>query len=59
MKFNDLKGKKVKDKVTGFEGVVTAFCEYLDNSDSVRVEALINGEPKDEWFPSTRLEVID
>lgn len=60
MTFEEVKGKRVFDTVTGFEGKVTAYCEYIDGSSSFRVERL-NPDGSDiveQWFSPCRLEVV-
>jgi hypothetical protein len=52
-------GSKVKDTVTGFEGTATARAEYLDGRVSVQVEALRDGKPISEWFPESRIVVVE
>jgi hypothetical protein len=52
-------GSKVRDKVTGFEGVVTAHHTYITGCDRYTVE----GAPSDRWdsitFDVDRLEVVE
>lgn len=52
-------GEKVKDGITGFEGVATARAEYLYGCVRVLVESkkLKDGKPIDEWFDEQRLTV--
>lgn len=51
-------GDKVKSKVTGFNGTVTAKCEYLHSDTTYYVTAneLVDGEQKSSWF--SRAELI-
>lgn len=53
-------GDRVRDQVTGYEGVITARTEYLDDSiASLRVtRADRNGLPEDTWLPRTRLDCV-
>lgn len=53
-------GDHVRDRVTGFQGVVTAHCHYLNEEDRYRVEGPVGekNEPKENWFTVSRLEVI-
>lgn len=53
-------GDQVRDRVTGFHGVVTAHCQYLNEQDRYRVEGPVGekNEPKEAWFTVSRLEVI-
>lgn len=56
---NEIKlGDKVRSVVSGFEGTVTAKCEYLHGATQYAVTApvLVNGEVKTEWFQSSELE---
>lgn len=57
---NEIKlGDKVRSKVSGFFGTVTAKCEYLHSSTQYSVTApeLTDGEEKTAWFGSAELEV--
>lgn len=55
-------GQTVRDKITGFEGVVMSRAEYLWGCVRVEVQArdLKDGEPRD-WrvFDEPQLEVLD
>lgn len=51
-------GSKVKDSATGFEGVVTARCEYLSQAPRLLVESGFDGKRHEEWFDEGRLAVI-
>jgi hypothetical protein len=52
-------GSKVRDKVTGFQGVVTARIEYLYDPTQVHIEsANNNGEPADIWCIEGRVDVL-
>ena len=51
-------GKKVKDKITGFEGVVTGRVEYLTGCNQCLVQPKVgkDGGFKDsQWFDEQRL----
>jgi hypothetical protein len=51
-------GEKVKDSLTGFEGVATARTEYLYGCVRICVESLEldkDGDPKEVWFDEQRL----
>ena len=50
-------GDKVKDSITGFSGVATGRCEYLNGCISWQVCAnkLENGKEVIEWFDEQRL----
>lgn len=55
-------GKKVKDKATGFIGIVTAEATYLFKptlSVLVEAESVDNKVPSSDWFDESRLEVIE
>ena len=55
----DLKlGEKVRSKVGGFRGTVTAICHYLYGEDSIEVTAddTVNGEVKSMWRSPASLE---
>lgn len=53
-------GLKAKDKITGFEGVITGRAQYLTGCDQyVLVPGIKDGQlQKSEWFDEGRLEVI-
>jgi len=50
-------GEKVKDSITGFEGVATGRATYLYGCVRVLVESkkLKDGKPIEEWFDEQRL----
>ena len=54
-------GDKVRSTVSGFEGTVTAVCEYLHSTTqySVTLPGVVNGETKTEWFGVTELEKVN
>lgn len=57
----DLKlGARVRDKITGFAGTLTAKAEYLHGEPQGLVEAEIletkSGKPEQMWLTLTRLE---
>jgi len=55
-------GQKVKDKITGFEGIVMATAQWLTGCDQciVRPQMLKDGKTiESEWFDEARLEVIE
>lgn len=55
---NEIKlGDKVRGKVSGFLGTVTAKCEYLHRATEYAVTAPepVNGEVKTEWFSASEL----
>lgn len=51
-------GDKVRDKVTGFEGTVTAKNMQVHAPTNYCVEALVNGEHKGIWFHDQRLVLV-
>ena len=53
-------GKKARDKISGFEGVITGRAQYLTGCDQyVLAPPIKNGEmQKSEWFDEGRIEVI-
>jgi hypothetical protein len=54
-------GKKAKDKVTGFEGIIIGRIEYLTGCDQYGLVPEYKGSgelPKSEWFDVGRLEII-
>jgi hypothetical protein len=53
-------GKKAKDKVIGFEGVIIGRCQYLTGCDQYGLAPLAkDGETKRaEWFDEGRVEII-
>lgn len=52
-------GKKGRDKISGFEGVITGRAQYLTGCDQYVLQPPIrNGEmQKSEWFDEGRIEV--
>ena len=55
-------GDKVKDKITGFEGICISLNTWLHGCDRVGVEStsLHEGKPQDvQWFDVYRVEVIE
>lgn len=52
-------GTVAKDKVTGFTGVITAWCEYKDALPRAQLERLDpDGKLQSEWFDAARLEAV-
>lgn len=52
-------GKKVKDKVTGIGGTVTARCAYIGAVPQVCVEYINNtGNHEEIWLDESRVEEI-
>jgi hypothetical protein len=52
-------GKKVRDKITGFEGIADSRHIYLHGCDRYSVTTLVEGKPVTEAFDEGSLEVID
>ena len=58
----DLLGKRVSDKVTGFNGIVTSVCFDLYGCNQALVHPGLDkdGKPAEQgWFDATRLIVTD
>lgn len=53
-------GRKARDKITGFEGVITGRAQYLTGCDQyVLVPGIKDGQlQKSEWFDEGRLVVL-
>ena len=54
-------GKKAKDKITGFEGIITAKVEYLNGCVQycIKPKAMIDGKmPAGEYIDEGQIEVI-
>jgi hypothetical protein len=53
-------GKKARDKITGFEGIVIGRIQYLTGCDQYGiVPPMKDGKPSSaEWFDEGRIEVI-
>ncbi len=53
-------GSKVKDKITGFTGIVSGRAEYLYGTPHVWVEAptTTDGKTPDQWIDESRVEVV-
>jgi heat shock protein HspQ len=54
-------GARVRDKVTGFTGVVTAVTDHLTGCKRWWVEGPANdkGETQERWIDEARIEVIE
>lgn len=59
MNFEEVKGKKAKDRITGIEGTITAMCFYEDGYTSVRLE-YVNDKKElcSEWFAHNRIDLM-
>ena len=53
-------GKKGRDKITGFEGVITGRAQYLTGCDQyvLAPQAKDGSLPNSQWFDEGRIEVI-
>jgi hypothetical protein len=54
-------GKKGKDKVTGFEGMITAKCNYMYGCSQYLLTPKIDKDGKKldgEWFDEGRVEIL-
>lgn len=61
-KQNPYLGKKVKDKITGFTGIVTGFAQYLTGCDQYLVLPKAKSEteyPSGSWLDVNRLEIME
>lgn len=55
-------GQKVKDKITGFTGVVTARCQYISGCNQSLVQPPVKDDGTfvdSKWFDEDRLEALD
>lgn len=54
-------GQKAKDKITGFEGILTAKCEHLYGCDQYCLMPTVDKDGKAQdgkWFDDGRIEII-
>lgn len=51
-------GQTVKDTITGFEGVVTARCEYIVGPVRIEVSPVNHATKVPEWFDEARVEIV-
>lgn len=54
-------GKKARDKVTGFEGIITGHCRYLYGCDQYLLKPQVKSDGSmidGEWMDEGRIEVI-
>lgn len=53
-------GKKARDKITGFEGILIGHCRYLTGCDQYGiVPPAKDGEVKNsQWFDEGRIEIV-
>lgn len=55
-------GKRVRDKITGFTGVITARCDYMYGCTQYGVTPEVDKEGKlkdTAWFDKGRIEFLD
>lgn len=55
-------GSVMRDKITGFEGAVTARTEWLTGCATVELQPRVDKDgkvPKSEWFDENRLETVE
>lgn len=55
-------GVRVKDRITGFSGIVTGRCEYITGCTQVLVAPPVKEDGSfhdSRWFDEQRMEVID
>ncbi|WP_306541102.1 hypothetical protein [Dysgonomonas sp.] len=59
MDFQEVKGKKAKDSVTGLEGKITGYTQYLHGVDLVLLEYLDQEKNiKSEWMAVSRINIL-
>jgi hypothetical protein len=54
-------GKKARDKVTGFQGIITARTEHLTGCDRYQVTPPVKADgtkPEEYWFDEAELDII-
>lgn len=54
-------GKKVVDRITNFEGIVTAMCFYIEDVPLARVESAISklsNTGDEKWINVARLSIL-
>jgi len=53
-------GQKVKDSITGFEGIAIAKCEYLNGTSMYEVTASDSSNKLDShWIDTSRLKEVE
>lgn len=56
-----LNGRKVKDRITGFTGVVTGVVNYISGCNQALIAPPVGADgklPDSQWFDVQRLEVV-
>lgn len=59
---NDLLGRQAEDRITGFSGTITGYCEYISGCHQVLIFPSVDdkGNARDgRWFDVQRLEVSE
>lgn len=54
-------GKEAKDKITGFRGIITGYCQHVTGCDTIGIVAqeLKDGKTIDaHWFDINRVEIL-
>jgi hypothetical protein len=56
-------GQKAKDKITGFEGIITGHSDYLTGCDQYLIQPICGSDniieyPRGTWFDEGRIEII-
>lgn len=54
-------GKTAKDKISGFEGIITARCEYLYGITRVLLtgKCVEHKKPEEYWVDESQIELIE
>lgn len=58
----NLLGKKVKDKITGLEGIAVTECTFLNGCVQYAIQAKIGKDgkiPDEKWIDEQQLEVVE
>lgn len=52
---------KVKDKLSGFQGVITGYCKYSVGLEQYQItgRSMDHGEPAEYWVSSNRIQKDD
>ena len=56
--FEFMTGEKVRDEVTGIEGVITAATIWINGCKRYGIERILDGKVKDDWFDEGRLKRV-
>lgn len=54
-------GKRAKDKITGFEGILTGRCQYLYGCDQYLITPPVDksgAKPDGSWIDEGRIEIV-